>query len=65
MQRHFETKDFRGLEIHNDLEFGQMLHVQLGRFRAPDIGGPSLRDYRTVSLPPGQSLGLWGRPEMF
>jgi len=29
------------------------------------MGGPSLRDYRSISLPPGLPVGLWGGPEMF
>src|SRR5262245_4503198 len=28
-------------------------------------GAPSLRDYRTVSLPPGLPVGPWGEPELF
>ena len=31
----------------------------------PDMGGPSLRDYRIVSLPPGRPVGPWGKPELF
>jgi len=30
----------------------------------PNMGGPSLRDCRIVSLPPGQAAGPWGRPEL-
>jgi hypothetical protein len=26
----------------------------------PDMGGPSLRDCRTLSLPPGRPVGPWG-----
>jgi hypothetical protein len=39
--------------------------VMNSRRPMPDMGGPSLRDYRTASLPPGRPLGLWARPELF
>ena len=30
-----------------------------------DMGGPSLRDYRALSLPPRRAVGPWGGPELF
>ena len=31
----------------------------------PEMGGPSLRDYRIVSLPPGKPVGPWAKAELF
>ena len=31
----------------------------------PDMGGPSLRDCRRVSLPPSQPVGPWAKSELF
>jgi len=39
--------------------------VMKSRRPMPDMGGPSLRDCRTLSLPPAGPAGPWGRPEMF
>jgi hypothetical protein len=30
-----------------------------------NMGGPSLRGYLTLSLPPGLPVGPWGGPELF
>ena len=39
--------------------------VTNSRRPTPDMGGPSLRDHRTFSLPPGRPEGPWGTPELF
>ena len=40
-------------------------HHELPPSHAGDMGGPSLRDCRIVSLPPAGVVGPWGGPEMF